>query len=154
MKNFLLLGFLIFITSACTPAIAPTPENQGNFTSIASQKENKVIYLRRSAKYVGSQYHTLHTYLKVLKHFDRRDQNGLYEVVAVFNNNRYENAGENLNCDVQFVFLDSDGLELEKTNWQPYMFPGGQDVLIKQIAMNPLAQDYKIYVREPRDAKW
>jgi hypothetical protein len=134
---------------ACSPAVSP----KAGFQSVASEQENKIIYLRRDG-YVGSQYATLNHYLKVVKHFSRYDESGLFQVVVVFNNDRYEETRRNLNCDVQIVFLDADGLEVEKTNWQPYMFPSGQDVTIKQVSLSPDARDYKIYVREPRDADW
>ena len=151
MRSILLLLMLVAVlaVSACSPAVAPV----GNFDSVASQKENKILYLRRDGL-IGSQYATLNRYLKVVRNFSKYDDNGLFKVVVVFNNDRYEDSRKNLNCDVQFVFLDEDGIELEKTNWQPYMFPSGQDITIKEVSLNPDARDYKIYVREPRDSTW
>ena len=149
MKLIVLLLVAVFAVSACSPAVAP----QGGYESVASQAENKVLYLRRDG-FVGSQHTTLNRYLKLVRNFSKYDENGLFKVVVVFNNDRYEESRRNLNCDVQFVFLDEDGIELEKTNWQPYMFPSGQDIAIKQVSLNPDTRDYKIYVREPRDSTW
>lgn len=146
MKSALLILSICLII-ACSPAVAP----KTSFESKAQQ--NRVIYLKHSS----SSYLTLNKYLKVVDIVTRRDDNGFYEAIVVLNNNRFErhkSDSPNLFCDVQFVFYDEDGIELEKTNWQAYAFPGGMDKAVKQISMDKYANDFKMYVREAKQAKW
>jgi hypothetical protein len=137
------IGLMLWIVS-CTPAVAP----KTGYKSIASQ--NKIVYLRRDG-----QHATLNRYLKVVKELNKYDENGLFTGIVVFNNNRYKvKSSPNLVCDVQFVFLDEDGLEVEKTNWQPVLFPPGVDTTVKQVSLNQNTRDYKVYVREPKTPAW
>jgi hypothetical protein len=138
------MGILLFVTSCASTAKAP----QVGYQSFASQE--KIVYLRGDGK--GSD---LHKYLKVVKELSKYDENGLFTAIVIFNNNRYKKGSSPyLVCDLQFVFLDDDGLEIEKTNWQPVMFEAGVDVTVKQISMNPNTEKYKLYVRDPRTTKW
>jgi hypothetical protein len=139
-----IMGILLFVTSCATKAKAP----EVGYQSVASQE--KIVYLRGDGK--GSD---LHKYLKVVKEFSKHDANGLFTVIVIFNNSRYKKGlSPYLVCDVQFVFLDDAGIELEKTNWQPVMFEAGVDVTVKQISMNPNTKEYKVYVRDPKTTKW
>lgn len=122
---------------SCAPAMAPKVE----FSSIANN--SKIVYIRHDG-----QTYTLSRYLKVVKELTKRSETGLLMGIVVFNNNSKDY--RTLACDVQFVFLDESGIELEKTNWQPVMFSQGVDQTVKQVAINPLAQDYKVYVKEPK----
>jgi hypothetical protein len=138
------MGILLFVTSCATTAKAP----EVGYQSVASQE--KIVYLRGDGK--GSD---LHKHLKVVKELSKYDENGLFTVIVIFNNSRYKKGSSPyLVCDLQFVFLDDDGLELEKTNWQPEMFEAGVDVTVKQISMNPHTKEYKLYVRDPRTTQW
>jgi hypothetical protein len=138
------MGILLFVTSCATTAKAP----EVGYQSVASQE--KIVYLRGDGK--GSD---LHKHLKVVKELSKYDENGLFTVIVIFNNSRYKKGSSPyLVCDLQFVFLDDDGLELEKTNWQPVMFEAGVDVTVKQISMNPHTKEYKLYVRDPRTTQW
>lgn len=139
-----IMGILLFVTSCATTAKAP----EVGYQSVASQE--KIVYLRGDGK--GSD---LHKHLKVVKELSKYDENGLFTVIVIFNNSRYKKGSSPyLVCDLQFVFLDDDGLELEKTNWQPVMFEAGVDVTVKQISMNPHTKEYKVYVRDPRTTQW
>ena len=139
-----IMGILLFVTSCATTAKAP----EVGYQSVASQE--KIVYLRGDGK--GSD---LHKHLKVVKELSKYDENGLFTVIVIFNNSRYKKGSSPyLVCDLQFVFLDDDGLELEKTNWQPVMFEAGVDVKVKQISMNPHTKEYKLYVRDPRTTQW
>jgi len=142
-----LLLLAVVALSGCSPAVAP------NIGSETVASTNRIIYLRRDG-----QFATLSRYLKVVREVMRRDENGLFTVILVFNNDRYhgyvsENS-PNLVTDIQFVFYDQDGIEIEKTNWQPFTFQAGVDVTVKQVAINPDAVTYKAYVREPRIRSW
>jgi uncharacterized protein YcfL len=128
---------LLLLTISCAPATAP----KVGFNSVA--QESKIVYIR-----ADGQIYTLSRYLKVVKEVTRRSEAGLLSGIVILNNNSRKI--RNLVCDVQFVFLDQDGIELEKTNWQPIVFSQGVDTTIKQVAMNPMAQDYKVYVKEPK----
>ena len=140
----LIMGIFLFVTACATPAKAP----EVGYESVASQE--KIVYLKGDGK--GSD---LHKYLKVVKELSKYDENGLFTVIVVFNNSRYKKGSSPyLVCDVQFVFLDDTGIELEKTNWQPVMFEAGVDVTVKQISMNPNTKEYKVYVRDPKTTKW
>lgn len=143
--NSLLMVTLLLIVS-CAPAISP----KVGYKSIASQ--NRIIYLRHDG-----QHATLNRYLKVVKEVAKYDKNGLYTVTVILNNNRYKirsKQSPDLFCDVQFVFLDADGLEVEKTNWQPVLFTPGVDTTIRQVSMNVNTSDYKVYVRSPKTPDW
>jgi len=138
-----LICFLILLVS-CAPALTPDV----GFDSAASQ--SRIIYTRTKG-----QRWTLSKYLKVIKEFSQQDENGLFTGVIVFNNNRYAvRKSPHLAADVQFVFLGEDGLEVEKTNWQPVLFPPGVDVVVKHVSMNPDTRDYKVYVRGPKTQNW
>ena len=139
-----IVGMFLFVTSCATTTQVP----EVGYQSVASQE--KIVYLRGDGK--GPD---LHKYLKVVKEFSKHDANGLFTVIVIFNNSRYKKGSSPyLVCDVQFVFLDDDGIELEKTNWQPVMFEAGVDVTVKQISMNPNTKQYKVYVRNPKTTKW
>jgi len=139
-----IMGILLFVTSCATTAKAP----EVGYKSVASQE--KIVYLRGDGK--GSD---LHKYLKVVKELSEYDENGLFTVIVIFNNTRYKKGSSPyLVCDLQFVFFDDAGIELEKTNWQPVMFEAGVDVTVKQISMNPHTKGYKLYVRDPRTTQW
>lgn len=141
---FAIMVMLLFINSCASPARAPDV----GYESVASQE--KIVYLRGDGG--GSD---LHKYLKIVKEFSRYDENGLFKAVIVFNNSHYRKGqSPYLVCDVQFVFLDDDGLEIEKTNWQPMMFQAGVDVTVKQVSLSPNARDYKVYIRNPKTTKW
>lgn len=142
-RIFIFCFFLSLVVS-CAPAVSP----KVGYQSIAQQ--NKIIYLRRDG-----QRATMNRYLKVVKELSSYGESGLFSGIVVFNNNRYKvKKSPNLVCDVQFVFFDENGLELEKTNWQPVLFPPGVDTTVKQVSMNPSARDYKVYVREPKTPDW
>ena len=147
MKRVIFLLILVFVLplfTSCSPAVAP----KVGYQSVASQ--NKIIYIRRDG-----QYATLSRYLKVVKELSKYDENGLFAGIVVFNNDRFKVKGSpNLVCDIQFIFLDENGLEVEKTNWQPILFTPGVDTMVKQVSMNQNARDYKVYVREPRTPGW
>jgi len=130
--------FPLFIS--CQPAVAP----KVGYQSIASQ--NKIIFIRQDGEYA-----TLSRYLKVVKELSKYDDNGLFTGIIVLNNDRYKVKGDpSLVCDVKFVFLDENDLEIEKTNWQPIFFTPGVDTMVKQVSMNLNTRDYKVYVREPK----
>lgn len=132
---------LLPLVGACSPAVAP----KTGYQSVASQ--NRIIYIRRDG-----QHATLSRYLKVVRELSKYDEEtGLFTGILVLNNDRYKVKGSpTLVCDVQFVFLDENGLEVEKTNWQPIQFTPGVDVMVKQVSMSPDTRDYKVYVREPK----
>jgi uncharacterized protein YcfL len=139
MKYAKPIGLLLLLMLAVS--CAPTTTPQTGFDSMA--QHNKIIYIRQKG-----QTYTLSRYLKVVKDVLKRTDTGLLTGIVVFNNNSSDHP--NLLCDVQFVFLDDTGIELEKTNWQPIMFPQGVDKAVKQVAINPTAQDYRVYVRAAR----
>ena len=139
-----IMGILLFVTSCATTAKAP----EVGYQSVASQE--KIVYLRGDGKSSD-----LHKYLKIVREFSKYDESGLFKAVIIFNNSRYKKGRTPyLLCDVQFIFLDDTGIELEKTNWQPVMFEAGVDVTVKQISMNPNTKEYKVYVRDPKTTKW
>jgi hypothetical protein len=139
-----IMGIPLFVTSCATPAKAP----EVGYQSVASQE--KIVYLRGDGKSSD-----LYKYLKIVKEFSKYDESGLFIAFIIFNNSRYKKGKTPyLLCDVQFVFLDADGLELEKTNWQPIMFQAGVDVTVKQVSLNQNTRDYKVYVREQIPAGW
>jgi hypothetical protein len=139
------MGIFLLVTScASSPAVAP----EVGYQSVASQE--KIVYLRGDGKSSD-----LHKYLRIVKEFSKYDEIGLFKAVIIFNNSRYKKGKTPyLLCDVQFVFLDESGLEVEKTNWQPIMFQAGVDVTVKQVSLNPTTRDYKVYVREQIEVGW
>lgn len=140
----LIVNCFLLSNISCAPAVAP----EIGFKSVATK--GKIIYTR-----VKGERWTLSKYLKIVKEFSKYDDNGLFSGVVVFNNNRYAvKKSPQLAADVQFVFLDKDGVEIEKTNWQPVIFPPGVDVVVKQVSMNSDTRDYRVYVRGPRAQNW
>jgi hypothetical protein len=85
----------------------------------------------------------MHRKIRVVRQRARRLDSGLLEVQVSF-----ENAAKyDIWADVQCIFKDGQGFEIEKTNWQPMLFTKGAVTDYRVNSMNNLAEDYQIFLR-------
>jgi hypothetical protein len=52
--------------------------------------------------------------------------------------------------DIQVIFRDKDGFEVEKTNWEPIMLQRRRVTDYQINSLSPRPVDYRILVRDPR----
>ena len=140
--TILCFGFLA-LQFCCKPVIglktaAPT---QPTARPTVGQQEH-IIYVvnEKRARF------TLQRYLRVVRCEGRREDSGLLTAFAVFNNLRHKD----LWVEIQTVFLDSDMVEIERTNLQPMQFVSGVNTTFKQTSISTHATDFRFYIRKPR----
>lgn len=136
-RPFLLLWALLVIAIVSgLLAGCDTAQPMSGMMGQPLQKESKVI-----AKGSG-----LTHYLRVTNHkADRTDADLLRVRIGILNRD-----DDDMWCDIQVVFYDGDGFELEKTNYQPLFLPNQQVAYYETVSLSPQAYDYSILLRELR----
>ena len=99
--TILLTVVLLLVAQACGPY---RPESNQN----PMQKQERVVLLDLA----------LTRYLNIVRHKANRLSSGQLEVKLEMENEE----PRDLWADVQVLFQDDDGFELEKTNWEPVQF--------------------------------
>ena len=126
---FLLLASVVFCTSCRTPRPAKVeqePRAEMAKVTILDKKDQR-----------------MHRKIHVVRQRARRLDNGILEVQIAF-----ENAAKyDIWADIQVVFKDSQGFEIEKTNWQPFLFTKGAVTDFRANSMNSKAEDYQVFLR-------
>ena len=88
--------------------------------------------------------HAARRRLRLVKHEAERLANGQLKVRL-----EIENKKEDIfHSDIQFIFRDEKGFEIETTNWQPYLLLGHRVTLVEQNSITPNAADYRILIRK------
>lgn len=113
----------------------------GPLMSHQKVEDSRIIYTVKGA----SETATLRKFIKTISVEASKTESGLLEVNAVFHNIR----SKDLWVDVMTVFLDENGREIEKTNWQNVQFFTGVDQTFRQTSIRESATDFCIYLREP-----
>ncbi|MCB1197216.1 MAG: hypothetical protein KDK51_02515 [Deltaproteobacteria bacterium] len=128
MKNIIMAALALSLF-ACGPAKVgsnPSP----------IQNEQHLLLLDRAYK----------PYLKVVSEKTRRLESGQLEVIMEIQNKR----NKDLWADIQVVFKDSDGVEVDKTNWEPKMFHRREVTTFKKISLPVTAADYRVVIRKAK----
>lgn len=100
------------------------------------QLEDKVVAKDKAIRY----------WLRVVQHTAVRTADGRLKVKLAFDNLR----NKNMWCDIQVVFYDEDGFELENTTWQPLMVTREQVTYFSTTSLGPNAHDYSVLLGNPR----
>ncbi len=88
--------------------------------------------------------HVLTRYLNVVKQKVERLPAGNLKIKLAIENEE----DDDLWTDVQVIFLDKDGFELESTNWEPFMWHGRKVTTFEKVSLSPKAADYRVLIRE------
>ncbi len=88
--------------------------------------------------------HAARRRLRLVKHDAERLPNGQLKVRMEIENKRKKT----FHADIQFIFRDENGFEIEKTNWQPVLLHGRRVELVEQNSITPNAADYRILIRK------
>lgn len=87
--------------------------------------------------------HALTRYLNVVKHRANKLPSGQLEVkIAIENEENYD-----VWADLQVLFHDQDGFELEKTHWEPIQFHRRKVTTLVKNSLSAKADDYRILIR-------
>jgi uncharacterized protein YcfL len=87
--------------------------------------------------------HEARRYLRLVKHDAERLPNGQLKVKLEIENKKEAT----FHADVQFIFRDEKGFQIEETNWQPILFHGRRVTLVEQNSITPKAADYRVLIR-------
>ncbi len=60
---------------------------------------------------------------------------------------------DSLWIDIQVLFYDADGFELEKTNWQPLLLQTDQVTYFDTVSLSSQARDYNVFLRNARETE-
>ncbi len=87
--------------------------------------------------------HGLTYYLNVVKSGVARSSGGLLVVKLEMENEEDKDVW----VDIQVIFKGEDGFEVEKTEWEPFLFHRRTVTTFQKNSLNPAAADYRILVR-------
>ncbi|NQU75655.1 MAG: hypothetical protein HQ546_04970 [Planctomycetes bacterium] len=128
----LLVALTAALLSGCSPKPVPgTPE-------MPLQLREKII--AKDSK--------LSRHLRVVHHKAERTNGGLLQVKLGLDNAD----DDQLWCDIQVVFRDSDGFEIESTNWQPLLLTADQVTYYETKSLSPKAADYTVFLKNARES--
>ena len=123
---FLFVGLLLMSCGPYRPGVNKAP----------MQEKEKIILLD----------HGLTSYLNVVKQGVSRLPGGQLQVKLEMENEEDKDVW----TDIQVIFRGEDGFELEKTDWQPFLFHRRTTTLFQQNSLNPSAADYRILIRNAK----
>ena len=82
-------------------------------------------------------------YLNVVKYHASRLPAGHLEVKLAIENEENKDVW----ADIQVIFRDTEGFELEKTTWEPVQFHRRSVTTIKRNSLSAKAADYRVLIR-------
>ena len=56
--------------------------------------------------------------------------------------------------DIRTTFLDEDGFEVEKTNWEPIVCTARTQTQYETVSLSPKVHEYQVIIRDPKSFKW
>ncbi len=104
--------------------------------------------LQYQAKVIAKNF-VLRDWLRIAKHKAVRTDGNLLQVKLGIENIKKQDVWS----DIQVVFYDQDGFELDKTNWQPLLLIGKQITFYETVSLSGRAYDYTVFLRNPRQSK-
>lgn len=106
------------------------------------------VPLQKTAKVVVKDS-ALHRWMRVAQHKAERTDADLLRIRLGIQNTEDDNVW----CDIQVVFYDEDGFELEKTNWQPLLLLGDQVTYYETVSLSARARDYTVFLGNARETR-
>ena len=126
---------MALILAAGCQDVAPVP---GKLTT-PLQYQHKVI----------AKDFVLHDWMRIAKHKAERTPTDLLRIRLAIENIEDDDVW----CDIQVVFYDDAGFEIEKTNWAPLLLIREQITFYDTVSLSPNAHDYTVFLRDPRETK-
>ena len=128
MKHLVITLLLALAFGGCGP-YAPTTNTK------PLQEKEKIVLLDWPLKN-----------LNVVKHSANRTESGQLAVQLEMENEK----GKDIWTDVQVIFKDANGAEIERTSWEPFLFHKRTVSSYKKVSMKTDAADYRILIRNER----
>ena len=126
MKKVFLFAMTVLMMTACGPYKAD--QNKSPL-----QETERVVLLDR----------VLASNLNIVKQMTETLESGQMRVKLEIENEK----NDDLWTDIQVIFKDSDGFEMEKISWQPVRFQRRAVTTFQRNSMKPNASDYRILIR-------
>lgn len=123
---FLLAGFLLVSCGPAKVGSNPSP----------IQHQERLLLLDRAYK----------PYIKIVSEQKKRLESGQLEMTMEIQNRR----NKDLWADIQVVFLDQAGVEVDKTSWEPVMFHRRDVKTFKKVSLPSTASDYRMVIRKAK----
>ncbi len=125
----------IVLTLATLGILSCGPYRPG-VNAVPMQEKEKVILLDHGMTY----------YLNVVKQGASRLPGGQLQVKIEMENEEDKDVW----TDIQVVFRGTDGFDLEKTDWEPFLFHRRTVTMFEKNSLNPMAADYRILIRNAK----
>lgn len=125
--KFLVFGLVFGITFGCTGPYRAKPSKG------ALQETEKVVLLDHGLTY----------YLKTVKHQSNKMDGGQLLVKLAMENEEDKDVW----VDIQVIFRGTDGFEVEKTQWEPFLFHRRKVTTFQRNSLKTSAADYRILIR-------
>ena len=84
--------------------------------------------------------------LNVVKHFSSKTESGQFVVQIDMENEK----NKDIWTDIQVVFRDAKGMEVERTSWEPFQFHRRAVSSYKKVSMRSDISDYRILIRNEK----
>jgi hypothetical protein len=136
MNKEVLMRIRSIAVAAALILIAACGPYKPGVNQAAMQEKEKIILLDHGLTY----------YLNVVKQGAARLPGGQLQVKLEMENEEDKDVW----TDVQVIFRGADGFELEKTDWQPFMFHRRTVTLFQQNSLNTAAADYRVLIRNAK----
>ncbi|MCB0272734.1 MAG: hypothetical protein KDD46_06950 [Bdellovibrionales bacterium] len=125
-KKIVFVMILATLFGACGPArVGSNPD--------PIQHEERLLLLDRAYK----------SKIRLVSEQARKLDSGQLEVIMEIQNQ----SNKDLWTDIQVIFKDADGVEVDKTNWEPQMFHRRELTTYKKVSLPATAVDYRIVIR-------
>lgn len=84
--------------------------------------------------------------LNIVKHAGNKLESGQLEVMVEMENEK----NKDIWTDIQVVFRDANGVEIERTSWEPFQFHRRAVVQYKKASIKTAATDYRVLIRNEK----
>lgn len=84
--------------------------------------------------------------LNIVKHTSARTDSGQFVVQMDMENEK----NKDIWTDIQVIFRDANGIEVERTSWEPFQFHRRSVSSYKKVSMRSDVADYRILIRNEK----
>ena len=110
-------------------------------------RDTEEPYQKRTRVQVESR--TIRPLIAVDKAVVEREESGLLRVrLAIRNKTR-----DDIWVDIRTVFTDEQGLEAEKTNWEPFLCTARTVETYDVRSLGSQVRDYRVLIRDPKESE-